>query len=45
MNTTTIIKKLKMRKGISFVKKIIKNISFFGITDVKMDLNPEKMQI
>lgn len=44
MTTTTITKKLKLRKGISFIKKIIKNMSFYSLTDMTVELNPDRIQ-
>lgn len=39
MTTTTLIKKLKLRKGTSLIQKIIRNIKNYNITEMKLQLN------
>jgi hypothetical protein len=43
LNTSTCIKKLKIRKGVTIIKKIIENINYYKLIDIGFMPIPERV--
>lgn len=43
MTTSTCIKKLKIRKGVTIIKKIIENINYYKLIDIGFMPIPERV--